>query len=84
MKNNKYSKPLCSKSRIVILGNFEYRRYQKSEHYTPVLKYISLCLLKAKSVGYKIMLQQGGSEKDRQDTKGNPFHVRLSREKRQR
>ena len=59
MKNCKYSKPIFAKSRIVILGNFEYRRYQKSQHYTPVLKYISLCLLKAKSVGYKIMLQQG-------------------------
>ena len=45
MKNNKYGKPLRAKSRIVVLGDFEYRLYQKSQRYDPVLKYISLCLL---------------------------------------
>ena len=42
-----------------MLGNFEDRLYQKSQRYAPVLKYSSLRLLKAKSVGDKRMLQQG-------------------------
>ena len=58
-ENNKYGKPLRVKSRIVILGNFADRLYQKSQLYTPVLKYSSLRLLTAKSVRDKIILQQG-------------------------
>ena len=58
VKNEKYSKALYIKSRIVVLGNFEYRLYQKSQRYAPVLKYIYFHLLTAKSVGDKIILQQ--------------------------
>ena len=58
MKNNKYGKPLRAKSRIVDLGNFGDRLYQKSQRYAPFLKYSSLRLLTAKAVGYKRILQQ--------------------------
>ena len=47
VKNNKDGKPLPPKYRIVVLGNFEDRLYQKSQRYAPVLKYISQSLLKA-------------------------------------
>ena len=57
-KNEKDGKPLRAKSRIVVLGNFEDRLYQKSQHYTQVLKYESLCLHTAKEVGDKRTLQQ--------------------------
>ena len=60
VKNEKYDKPLRAKYRIVVLGYFEDSLYQKSQRYAPVLKYISLHLLKAKSVGDKRILQQGG------------------------
>ena len=59
MKNDKDGKPLRAKSRIVVLGNFEDRLYQKSQRYAPVLKYSSLRLLTAKAVGNKRILQQG-------------------------
>ena len=59
VKNDKYGKPLRAKSRIVVLGNFEDRLYQKSQRYAPVLKYSSLRLLTAKAVGDKRILQQG-------------------------
>ena len=59
VKNNKDGKPLRANSRIVFLGNFKYRLYQKSQLYAPVLKYISLRLLTAKAVGDKLILQQG-------------------------
>ena len=58
VKNNKDGKPLCDKSRIVFLGNFEERLYQKSQGYAPILKYSSLRLLTAKYVGEKRILQQ--------------------------
>ena len=58
VKNGKDGKPLSAKSRIVVLGNFEDRLYQKYQRYAPVLKYISLRLLKTKSVGDKQILQQ--------------------------
>ena len=58
VKNDKDRKPLRAKSRIVVLGDFEDRIYQKSQRYAPVLKYSSLCLLTAKSVGDKRILQQ--------------------------
>ena len=51
VKSNKDGKPLWAKSRIVVLGNFEDLIYQKSQRYAPVLKYIALCLITAKSVG---------------------------------
>ena len=60
MKNNKDGKPLRAKSRIIVWGNLEYHLYQKSQRYAPALKYSSLRLLAAKSVGYKRILQQGG------------------------
>ena len=63
VKNDKDVKPLCAKSRIVVLGNFDYCLYQKSQRYTPVLKYIYLRLRTAKEVGDKCILQQGGFEK---------------------
>ena len=59
VKNHKYGKPLRAKSRIVVLENFEDRLYQKSQRYAQILKYISLRLLIAKAVGYKIILQKG-------------------------
>ena len=59
VKNDKYGKPLRDKSRIVVLGNFEDRLYQKLQRYAPVLKYSPLYLLTAKAVGDKHILQQG-------------------------
>ena len=59
VKNEKYGKPLCAKSRIVVLGHFEDCLYQKSQSYAPVLEYCSLSLLTAKAVGDKRILQQG-------------------------
>ena len=59
VKNEKYGKPLRAKSRIVVLGNFEDRLYQKSQLYAPVIKYSSLHLLTEKGVGDKRILQQG-------------------------
>ena len=58
-KNDKDGKPLSTKSRIVVLGDFEDRLYQKYERYALVLKYSSLRLLTAKAVGDKRILQQG-------------------------
>ena len=59
VKNNKDGKPLRSNTRVVVLGSFEDRLYQKSQRYAPVLKYSSLCLLTSKAVGGKRILQQG-------------------------
>ena len=59
VKNEKYGKPLRAKSRIVVLGNFEDRLYQKSKRYDPVLKYSSLRLRTAKAVGDNRIIQQG-------------------------
>ena len=59
VKNEKYSKALYIKSRIIVLGKFEYRLYQKSQRYAPVLKYIYFHLLTAKSADDKCILQQG-------------------------
>ena len=58
VKNDNASKPLWSKSRIVFLGNFKDRLYQKSQQYTPVLKYSSLRILTDKVVGDKRILRQ--------------------------
>ena len=58
VKNNKDGKPLRTKSRIVVLGNFEDRLYQKPQRYAPMLKYISLRLLTDKAVGDKRILQK--------------------------
>ena len=44
VKNDKDGKKLRAKSRIVVLGNFKDRLYQKSQRYAPVLKYSSLTL----------------------------------------
>ena len=59
VKNNKDGKSLSSKSRIVILGNFEDQLHQKSQRYAPVLKYNYLRLITAKSVGNKRILYKG-------------------------
>ena len=59
VKNDNASKPLWSKSRIVFLGNFKDRLYQKSQQYTPVLKYSSLRFITAKAVRKKCILKQG-------------------------
>ena len=59
VKNDKDGKPLCAKSCIVVLGNFEDHLYQKSQRYAPVIKHSSLRLLTAKAVGDKRILQQG-------------------------
>ena len=58
-EKNKDGKPLRYRSHIVALGNFKERLYQKSQRYAPVLKYSSIFLLTAKSVGDKHILQQG-------------------------
>eukprot|EP00804_Cyclotella_cryptica_P022103 CCRYP_011581-RA/>CCRYP_011581-RA protein AED:0.10 eAED:0.05 QI:0/0/0/1/0/0/6/0/1337 len=49
IKHNKDGKPNRAKSRIVVLGNFEDRYYDKSQKYAPVLKYTSLRLLTSKA-----------------------------------
>ena len=59
VKNDKDGKPFRAKFHIVVLGNFKYRIYQKSQLEPPVLKYIYLRLLTAKPVGDKCILQQG-------------------------
>ena len=59
VKNYKDSKPLRSKSRIVVLGKFDELLYQKSQRYAPVIRYSSLRLLTAKAVWEKRILQQG-------------------------
>ena len=59
VKNDKDGKPLRSKYRIVVLGNFEDRLYQNIQRYAPVLKYNPLHLLTAKVVVDKRILQQG-------------------------
>ena len=59
IKHNKDGNPVHAKSRIVVLGNFEDRVYDKSQQYAPVLKYSSFHLLIAKTVRSKRVLQQG-------------------------
>jgi hypothetical protein len=59
IKHDKDGNPLRAKSRIVVLGIFEDRVYDKSQQYAPVLKYSSLHLLLAKAVRAKRVLQQG-------------------------
>jgi hypothetical protein len=59
IKHDKDGNPIRAKSRIVVLGNFEDRIYDKSQRYAPVLKYSSLRLLLAKAVPAKRVLQQG-------------------------
>ena len=59
VKNEKYGKPLRAKSRIVVLGNFEERLYQKPQRCAPVFKYISPHLLTYKAVVDKLIIQQG-------------------------
>eukprot|EP00804_Cyclotella_cryptica_P030273 CCRYP_019237-RA/>CCRYP_019237-RA protein AED:0.06 eAED:0.03 QI:0/0/0/1/0/0/3/0/1322 len=59
VKTDKDGKPDRAKSRIVVLGNFEDRIYEKSQKYAPVLKYTSLRLLTSKAVSDKWILQQG-------------------------
>eukprot|EP00804_Cyclotella_cryptica_P030371 CCRYP_011900-RA/>CCRYP_011900-RA protein AED:0.20 eAED:-0.11 QI:0/0/0/1/1/1/3/0/1923 len=59
VKTDKDGKPNRAKSRIVVLGNFEDRIYDKSQKYAPVLKYTSLRLLTSKAVSDKRVLQQG-------------------------
>ena len=59
VKNDKYGKLLRAKSLIVVLGHFKDRLYQKSQCYASVLKYSSLHLLTAKSLGDKRIIQQG-------------------------
>eukprot|EP00804_Cyclotella_cryptica_P026709 CCRYP_007942-RA/>CCRYP_007942-RA protein AED:0.35 eAED:0.34 QI:0/0/0/0.66/0.5/0.33/3/0/1904 len=58
VKTDKNGKPNRAKSRIVVLGNFEDRIYDKSQKYSPVLKYTSLRLLTSKAVSDKRVLQQ--------------------------
>ena len=58
VKNDKDWKSLCTKSWIVVLGDFEDRLYQKSQRYYLVLKYSSLRLLIEKAVGDKQIIQQ--------------------------
>jgi hypothetical protein len=59
IKHDKDGNPVSAKSRIVVLGDYEDRVYEKSECYAPVLKYSSLHLLVAKAVQAKRALQQG-------------------------
>ena len=57
VKTNKDDKPDRSKSRIVVLGNYEDRIYDKSKRYAPVLQYPSLQLLVSKAVSDRRVLQ---------------------------
>ena len=59
IKYDKHGKPHRAKCRIVALGNFEDRYYDKSKRYAPVLKYSSLCLLTSMAVADRCVLQQG-------------------------
>ena len=59
VKNDKDSNPLCAKSRIFVLENFEERLYQKFQRYATALKFSYLRLLTAKAVGDKHILQKG-------------------------
>ena len=59
VKPDKDEKPNRAKARIVVLGNFEDRLYEKSQKYAPVLKYSSLHLFTAKCVGDKQVLPYG-------------------------
>ena len=59
VKTDKDGKPNRAKSRIVVLGNYKDRYYNKSQRYAPVLKYSSLRLLTSKAVGDRRVLQQG-------------------------
>ena len=59
VKNENDEKWLRTKSRIVVLGNFENRLYQKTQRYSPVFKYSPLRLLTAKAAVEKCILQQG-------------------------
>ena len=59
VKNDKDGNPLREKSSIVVLGNFEYRLYHKSQRYAPILKYIPLCLINDRAIGEKHILQKG-------------------------
>ena len=59
VKQDRDGKPHRAKSRIVVLGNFEDRIYDKSQRYAPVLKYDSLRLLTANAVRHRRILQQG-------------------------
>ena len=72
VENEKDGKPLCAKSRIVNMGNFEDGLYENSQLYPPVLKYSSLRLLTAKAVGDKHILQQGDI---RTHSATPPFHT---------
>ena len=58
-KHDKDGKANLIKSRIVVLGNFEDKLFEKSQRYAPVLKYSSLRLLTTKCVVDKRILQQG-------------------------
>ena len=59
IKHDKDGTPNHAKSRILVLGNFEDKLYEKSQWYAPVLKYSSHRLLTSKCVGDKRVLQQG-------------------------
>ena len=63
VKIDKNGKPNCTKSRIVVLGNFENQYYSKSQRYAPVLEYCSLRLLVSKYIGNKLILQKGNCKK---------------------
>ena len=52
-------KPLRAKSCIVVLGNFKYILYQKSQRYTPALKYKSICLITIRDFRFKHTIKQG-------------------------
>ena len=70
IKPDKDGNPNQTKSRIIVLGNFEDHYYSKSQRYVPVLKYSSLCLLSSKAVEAQRILQQG-------DCKNAFCHARL-------
>ena len=54
---DKDGNPICAKSFILVLGNFEYRCYTKSQWHAPISKYNSLDLLCSKAEGNKHILQ---------------------------
>ena len=59
VKLDKDGRPSRAKSRIVVLGNFEDRYYEKNQKYAPVLRHSALRLLVSKAIEDKRILQQG-------------------------
>ena len=63
IKKDEQLRPLCAKSRIVVLGNHEDRVWSKSDKYAPVLRQDSLRFLTSMAVNACRPLHQGDCKK---------------------